>query len=137
MTLPNRLRVAVLVNSFEHAAPIHAVKDSFTTAIQNASPAAQVDFYDPIKAQVYPDPASYDLIVLSGGTADPSGSDPWVLKVQGFLRRTVEVWPKQKMMGVCWGHQTICITFGGVVGAMDKSEVDCFVCLLQGEADII
>src|ERR1700712_4049769 len=48
-----------------------------------------IDFYDPIITQQYPDPVGYDLIILSGGTADPMGHDPWVLKLQKFLRKTV------------------------------------------------
>lgn len=82
-----------------------------------------IDFYDPIIAQQHPDPAEYDLIVLSGGTADPMGHDPWVLKLQKYLRKTVSEYPKQKLVGICWGHQTISVTFGGVVENMPGPEL--------------
>jgi hypothetical protein len=43
------------------------------------------DFFNPLVTQLYPDPEAYDLIVLSGRTADPMGSDPWVLKLQDLF----------------------------------------------------
>ena len=44
------------------------------------------------------------------------GSAPWVLKMQAFLRDTVRDFPRRKIVGICWGHQTICVSFGGKVG---------------------
>jgi GMP synthase-like glutamine amidotransferase len=119
---PSPLRIAILLNGFaSHFTP--QIRLSFTTAITSASslskspsPPPTIDFYDPIIAQTYPDPSQYDLIVLSGGTADPMGSDPWVLKTQDFLRTTVKEWPERKLVGICWGHQTMCVAFGGKVG---------------------
>lgn len=51
------------------------------------------------------------------------GSDPWVLKMQKFLRETVSEHPKQKLVGICWGHQTMCVAFGGVIENMAGPEV--------------
>ncbi|KAH7350745.1 class I glutamine amidotransferase-like protein [Rhexocercosporidium sp. MPI-PUGE-AT-0058] len=122
MTTP--LEIAVLLNGL--ASPnTSGNKASFETAITSASSLIsfaeppQINFYDPIVAQVYPDPVKYDLIVLSGGTADPMGNDPWVLKLQDYLRTTVQEFPKQKIVGICWGHQTTCVSFGGSVGSME------------------
>jgi GMP synthase-like glutamine amidotransferase len=61
--------------------------------------------------------------VLSGGTADPMGAEPWVLKMQNFLRTTVAEHPSQKLVGICWGHQTMCVALGGIVGNMDGPEI--------------
>lgn len=44
------------------------------------------------------------------------GSQPWVLKMQEFLRGTAREWRERKMVGICWGHQTMCVSFGGTVG---------------------
>lgn len=51
------------------------------------------------------------------------GSDPWVLKLQNYLRTTVAEHPKQKIVGICWGHQTTSVSFGGMVGNMDGPEI--------------
>jgi len=44
--------------------------------------------------------------------------------MQDFLRRTVEECPTQKIVGICWGHQVINVTFGGVVGPMDNDKFE-------------
>jgi len=127
MTAINALKIAVLINIEGPNSP--ATRASFISVITAASASIRdpappiIDFFDPVVAQVYPDPSKYDLIVLSGGSADPMGSDPWVLKLQEFLRTTVAHHPKQKMVGICWGHQTICVALGGKVGRMDAAEV--------------
>jgi len=125
MTDLTQFKAAVLVNA------ISAVDDDFKAAFQNcissACPGALVDFFDPIEAQTYPKPAQYDLIVLTGGIVDAMAKDiPWVLKMQDFLRETVEQCPTQKLVGICWGHQTIHIAFGGVVGPMDNNQFEVF-----------
>jgi GMP synthase-like glutamine amidotransferase len=128
MTVTLPLKIAVLINGFE-GPNTAAVRASFVSAITAASVSIQnsssptIDFFDPVVTQIHPDPSKYDLIVLSGGTVDPMGSDPWVLKLQGFLRSTIKDHPKQKMVGICWGHQTICVALGGTVGSMDAAEI--------------
>jgi len=121
MTVSTALHVAVLINGKSQYR--ERVKASFTSAVTTGSPNAEVDFYDPIDAQIYPDPSKYDLIVLSGGTVDPMSKEPWVVKMQEFLRTTVREHPRQKLMGICWGHQTIAVAFGGIVGGIDKAEI--------------
>ena len=117
------LKIAVLINGFE-SPMTPAVRNSFLTATAAAtSITPSVDFFDPIVVQVYPDPSNYDLIVLSGGTADPMGSDPWVLRMHTYLKATVQEYPMKKIVGICWGHQTICVAFGGSVGSMDVAEI--------------
>jgi GMP synthase-like glutamine amidotransferase len=131
MTVSNPMRVAVLVNTYNY--PLTPdLKQSFLDAIHGAAgscPGALVDFYDPIEKQEYPDPASYSLIVLTGGTenmtAPVSSHKTWVVKMQEFLRNTVRESPQTKILGTCWGHQIICVAFGGEVGTMEKSEVCC------------
>ena len=122
------LKIAVLINGFK-GPNTPATRESFVSAITSASSSLQsayppnVDFFDPIVAQIHPDPSKYDLIVLSGGTADPMGTDPWVLKLQEYLRRTVKDFPKQKIVGISWGHQTICVAFGGTIRKMAAAEI--------------
>ena len=137
-TSGNPLRIAILINGYESAykpLTLTSFKSALTTA-SRPSPSPSIDFYDPIVAQTYPDPEKYDLIILSGGSADPMGSDPWVLKLQDYLRETVAQYPKQKLVGICWGHQTLSVTFGGTVGSMESAElgVNSFSLTEQGTA---
>ena len=36
----------------------------------------------------------------------------------------MEECPTQKIVGICWGHQVINVTFGGVVGPMDNDKFE-------------
>ncbi|KUJ15831.1 class I glutamine amidotransferase-like protein [Mollisia scopiformis] len=124
----SNLKVAVLMNGFT-SPNTPMIRDSFISALEAAASSIDsfetptIDFYDPIVAQIHPDLSAYDLIVLSGGTVDPMGSDPWVLKLQTYLNTTVAEHPKQKIVGICWGHQTTSVSFGGKVGNMDGPEI--------------
>ncbi|UPX14395.1 Glucosinolate gamma-glutamyl hydrolase [Ascochyta rabiei] len=66
-------KAAVLVNSISELDS--SFKAAFQERIISACPGAQVDFFDPIEVQIYPEPGQYDLIVLSGGTADVMAKD--------------------------------------------------------------
>lgn len=123
MTVPTSFRVAVLVNSKSSLDP--AFNAAFQRSITNARPDAQIELFDPIEAQIYPEPGQFNLIVLTGGgTADATAEDvPWVMKMREFLTKTAEENPTQKIVGVCWGHEIIHIAFGGVLGPMDLFEV--------------
>ncbi|ESA43324.1 class I glutamine amidotransferase-like protein [Neurospora crassa] len=71
-----------------------------------------------------PDPAEFDLIVIGGGNADPRKRHAWILRVHEFVRQTRREWPKKKMVGVCWGHQTLGLVMGGgEVGEMRLPEL--------------
>lgn len=115
------VKVAVLLNG--GSAQHEDVKACFNDAIKSVEKTAMIDFYDPIIAQEYPKQEEYDLIVLSGGGTDPMSQQPWVLKMQEFVRSTVNKSPPTKLVGICWGHQTISVSLGGVVAPMGGYEV--------------
>ncbi|KAL3419537.1 copper iron-regulated glutamine amidotransferase [Phlyctema vagabunda] len=121
MTVDPSPKVAVLMNG---ASALHAdVEACFKNAIHAIDPTAIIDTYDPIVAQTYPEQSTYDLVILSGGGTDPMSQEPWVLKMQEFIRSTIIDHPAQKLLGICWGHQTISVSLGGVVGPMEAAEL--------------
>lgn len=101
------LNIAVLINSPLGNELWHDVKKAYGDAFHSIAPDSQIDFYDPVFDANFPDPAKYNLVVLSGGKADSSSSEPWVLGVLDFVRNTARDFPWTKMLGICWDHQAI------------------------------
>ncbi|KAF2144059.1 uncharacterized protein K452DRAFT_316818 [Aplosporella prunicola CBS 121167] len=115
-------KIAVLVNTYRRYSFEPSTRDSFTTTILGVAPSAKIDFYDPVDAQEYPRADDYDLVVLSGGTADINAPEPWVLKMFEFIRATVAA-STVKLVGVCWGHQAVHVALGGRLVVMEEPEL--------------
>lgn len=107
------LRVAVLLNSYRSRL-LPAIRGSYQRTIAAVAPHVQLAFYEPAnRPGDFPNPDYFDLIVLGGSNVDPRKRYPWILEVHEFVRRMVRDYPHKKLVGICWGHQTISSVFGG------------------------
>ncbi|KAL4967094.1 copper/iron-regulated glutamine amidotransferase [Aspergillus stella-maris] len=113
--------VAILVN--EGSKGNIPMKVAFEIIFKTISPESQLNFYDPVHAQSYPDVSKYDLIVLSGGSVFVMEEIPWVMKMRSFIRSTIAEHPQKKILGICWGHQIINVALGGRVQEMGSAKI--------------
>lgn len=119
-------RIAVLINTPPDNLDFWTnTRESWKEAIALTSPTAKVEFFDPVVERKMPNAPDYDLIVLSGGKADASSSEPWVLGVLDYVRETAREFPQTKILGVCWGHQAVLRAFGGEVGPVATGPIVC------------
>lgn len=120
------LKIAVLINTPpDNASFWSATRQSWKDAIALASPTAEVDLYDPVVERKFPNAADYNLIVLSGGKADASSSEPWILGVLEYVETIAREHPQTKILGICWGHQAVSRALGGKVGAVPTGPIVC------------
>ncbi|PYH76820.1 copper/iron-regulated glutamine amidotransferase [Aspergillus uvarum CBS 121591] len=122
-TTPTPLRIAILINTPPDTAFWHDVRKCYQDSFLAVAPTAQIDMYDPVFECRFPRPADYDLVVLTGGKADASSSEPWVLGVLEFLRTAAKEAPQTKILGICWGHQALSRALGGVVRAVPSGPI--------------
>lgn len=62
---------------------------------------------------VLPDVADYDAYVITGSPATAFDREPWMLKLEDFVRRAAAA--NRKVVGICFGHQLAAQAFGGKV----------------------
>ena len=60
------------------------MRKSYHAVFRDVAPDTQIDMHNPVFQDNSSDPREYDLIVLSGGKADASSSEPWVLGMLDF-----------------------------------------------------
>lgn len=117
LNMSQPLKIAILQNDHKSEGYWNDFREAFCNIISAAAPDSQINFFDPIELQVYPELSdNYDLIILRRGNAEHNGNVPWVLKMQAFIRTVARNHPRQKLVGICWGHQAIHKSLGGTVG---------------------
>ncbi|KAK9414100.1 putative Glutamine amidotransferase domain-containing protein [Seiridium unicorne] len=118
------LRIAILLNSYRSKF-LPAIQASYVRTISAVAPDAKLTFFEPANRpeEELPDPTFYDLIVFGGANVDARKSHMWILRIHHFLLRLVLCYPTQKILGICWGHQTIARVFGGKIADMDVPEM--------------
>ncbi|KAK4225052.1 class I glutamine amidotransferase-like protein [Podospora fimiseda] len=124
---PPKLKIAILLNSYRSPF-IAEIRDSYTRSIGAVSPESHLSFFYPADhygndSLAFPDPELFDLIVVGGGNADPRKKHAWILRVHKFILDVVAHHPRKKIVGICWGHQTISMLFGGEIVDMDVPEL--------------
>ena len=123
LLLIGTMRVAVLINTPPGNEFWQDVRKAWHDAFTTIAPHTQINFYDPVYEAKFPNPGDYNLIVLSGGKADASSSEPWVLGVLDYVRKTARESPKTKILGICWGHQAVSRALGGEVQAVPTGPI--------------
>ena len=58
--------------------------------------------------------AAYDAVVLTGGRADAFSAEPWVVRLREKVSALLA--ERQKLVGICFGHQIIGFCLGAQVG---------------------
>ena len=120
---PPPFKVAILLNSYRSPF-ISEIRDSYIRAIHAVSHDVSLAFFYPAnKHDDFPDPADFDLIVIGGANVDPRTKHPWYSRIHKFILDVVANHPRKKLCGICWGHQTISLLFGGEVVDMEVPEV--------------
>jgi hypothetical protein len=134
---PLHINIAILLNS--HRSPhLPAITGSYTRTLLPLSHLYPhtLTFFNPAHDEHLPDPDEFDLIIIGGGNVDPRKKHPWILRVQKYVLELIEGieqgrWHRKgknlKVVGICWGHQTMGMIGGGAVVECEVPEVrGCF-----------
>jgi GMP synthase-like glutamine amidotransferase len=117
------LHVAIIINNPPGTEFWHDIKQWFISSFNAVCADAKLVFFDPVEKAILPDLAKFHLVILSGGKADASASDPWIIREMEYVQSAVKSALGAKFMGICWGHQLIHRALGGDVGPVSDGPV--------------
>ncbi|ETS81276.1 hypothetical protein PFICI_06278 [Pestalotiopsis fici W106-1] len=103
-------KFAILQNYADSARPGPTISGSLTNLIHHSYPDAAVSVFRPIQGEAFPDLASYDLVILTGGRfnlLDTTPKPSWVEDTLAYIRKSAADSSAPKLLGICWGHQAI------------------------------
>lgn len=114
--------VAILKNYSVTAEFGQLMLDEIASEVRQSNPSAVVNVYSPNEGTAFPDPSSYDLIILTGGLFNLLGEErpSWVTETLVFIREVYLGQTKAKILGICWGHQAIALALGGSLAESDR-----------------
>lgn len=80
--------------------------------------------------------AAYDAIVITGGAGDAYSDEAWVVQARDLVLAAHH--RKQRMLGICFGHQLIAKALGGTVGLAPQWAIGAATITFEdGAADIL
>ncbi|KAJ4155844.1 hypothetical protein LMH87_001070 [Akanthomyces muscarius] len=96
---------------------------SYVKHIHASRPEASVQVCRPTSGEELPDPAQYDLLIVTGGAFDLLTTEPtpWVQSILELVRTLENGRPGgTKLLGICWGQQVVQLALGGRLGALSE-----------------
>lgn len=124
------LRIAILIHT-DDPIPHRMMRESFERIFESIAPGSKLDFFNLLLSPELPmltEEPTYDLVILGGTTYPPKPGVAWMQNLKDFEHKLNSVYTKQKVMGICLGHQTLAILNGSIMGYSGEPEVSLYLC---------
>lgn len=78
--------------------------------------------YDVLQGEYPASTAEFDAIIVTGSRSSAYWDEPWIHKLDAYLKTTYQTLPHVKIFGSCFGHQLVCQSLLGEAGCtVEKS----------------
>ncbi|KAI1264592.1 class I glutamine amidotransferase-like protein [Xylariaceae sp. FL1019] len=114
-------RVAVIINT-DDPEPLRMMRESYVSIFEQLAPTSNLDFYNGVLDTDLSSilDGDYDLLVIGGGTYIVPHDTPWMVRLRDFEIKLYSEHPRQKVVGICLGHQTSALNLGGDMGFLPE-----------------
>jgi len=109
------MKVAVLETGYPPAALTDEFGDYAAMFARLLGHGFEVERFD-VQAGRLPDPSAHEAVLITGSPAGVYEPLPWIAPMLEFIRAA----DRQKMVGICFGHQAMAEALGGKVEKSDK-----------------